>query len=106
VICMGAFGNVVQGNLISGNLDHGVGIGDKGSSYNAILGNRIGTDANGARAVPNGGHGVFFMATHSGSTGSEEFAPRTETSSAVIARAESASRPAETWSWATSWEPT
>jgi hypothetical protein len=59
----GAFDNVVQGNLCSGNVGAGVAISDGGSSYNAIVGNRIGTDASGTRAVPNlsGGVGVGFL---------------------------------------------
>jgi photosystem II stability/assembly factor-like uncharacterized protein len=45
------------GNLISGNIDWGIYIGE-GSSNNTIQGNLIGTDATGTRAVPNGNAGV------------------------------------------------
>lgn len=54
----GAPNNVVQGNLCSGNLGVGVAISDGGSSYNEIVGNRIGTDASGTHAVPNLDHGL------------------------------------------------
>jgi hypothetical protein len=50
----GGFNNVVQGNLSSGNQGPGIVISDTGSAYNAIIGNRIGTDAAGAKAIPNG----------------------------------------------------
>ena len=56
---LGGFNNVVQGNLSSGNGRDGICISDPGSSYNAILGNRIGTDATGTNAIPNGGCGVL-----------------------------------------------
>jgi hypothetical protein len=66
MIGLGAFANVLQGNLTSGNLGSGVGIDDAGSSYNAILGNRIGTDATGTRAIPNRAHGVWLNEPLSG----------------------------------------
>jgi len=56
---IGGFNNVVQGNLSSGNGRDGVCISDPGSSYNAVLGNRLGTDATGTKAIPNGGCGVL-----------------------------------------------
>jgi CSLREA domain-containing protein len=46
-----------RGNVISGNVGHGVWIADGGSGA-VLLGNRIGTDAAGTGAVPNGGDGV------------------------------------------------
>lgn len=63
MIALAAFGNLLQGNLISGNIGAGVGIDDQGSSYNEIVGNRIGTDATGTRAIPNGNHGVWINET-------------------------------------------
>jgi hypothetical protein len=51
---LGGFNNVVQGNLCSGNQLVGVEISDPRSSYNAVIGNRIGTDATGTKAIPNG----------------------------------------------------
>ncbi len=56
---IGAFNNVVQGNLSSGNGMEGVCISDPGSSYNAVVGNRLGTDTTGTKAIPNGGCGVL-----------------------------------------------
>ena len=41
-----------QGNLISGNLDNGVGLGSIGTMHNVIAGNRIGIDASGALPSP------------------------------------------------------
>jgi hypothetical protein len=55
---IGAFNNVVQGDLSSGNGMEGVCISDPGSSYNAVVGNRLGTDTTGTKAIPNGGWGV------------------------------------------------
>ncbi len=63
---LGAFANVIRGNLVSGNPDWAMAIEDHGSSYNAVLGNRIGTDATGTRAIPNGGLGVLLNAGVSG----------------------------------------
>jgi hypothetical protein len=59
----GAFNNLVQGNVSSGNGRGGIHINDLGASYNAILGNWVGTDATGTRALPNheGGIGVAFL---------------------------------------------
>ncbi|MBI5086885.1 MAG: right-handed parallel beta-helix repeat-containing protein, partial [Acidobacteria bacterium] len=51
---IGSANNVVQGNLASGNQLAGILIADAGSSYNAIIGNLIGTDATGAKSIPNG----------------------------------------------------
>jgi hypothetical protein len=60
---LGAFGNTVRENVVSGNEGSGVGIDDDGSSFNAIVGNLIGTDATGTRAVPNRGHGIWMNET-------------------------------------------
>jgi hypothetical protein len=47
----GSIGNFIQGNLISGNSNNGIFLD---SAANLIVGNRIGTDASGLAALPNG----------------------------------------------------
>ncbi|WP_169978199.1 beta strand repeat-containing protein [Tautonia rosea] len=47
-----------EGNVISGNLSHGVHLTGTGSTSNALTGNFIGLGPVGATAVPNGGDGV------------------------------------------------
>ena len=59
-IQMGANRNRIEGNLISGNGFGGVIFGDWGSDYNVLAGNRIGTDAAGAQAIPNDWLGVYL----------------------------------------------
>jgi hypothetical protein len=60
VIYSGAHGNTVggtaagAGNVISGNINHGVFIGDAGSNNNLVQGNKIGLNAAGSAAIPNG----------------------------------------------------
>jgi hypothetical protein len=59
VIYLGAHGNAIggtaggAGNVLSGNVNHGIFIGDIGSNSNLVQGNFIGTDPTGAAAVPN-----------------------------------------------------
>jgi hypothetical protein len=63
-VSYGAKYNVIGGdtaserNLISGNGSDGVLIRYSGTMHNTVIGNYIGTDANGAVAVPNGSTGV------------------------------------------------
>jgi parallel beta-helix repeat protein len=56
----GAHDNVIRGNLISGNADNGVWIGDPGSTGNRVLGNRIGTAPDGLSVVGQGDHGIVI----------------------------------------------
>ena len=49
-----------EGNLISGSGLSGVALQGSGTTGNTILGNLIGTTANGAGALPNATHGIFI----------------------------------------------
>jgi hypothetical protein len=53
-------GNSVRDNVISGNDLVGVQLSGQAATGNALLRNRIGTDASGTVAVPNGSTGVFL----------------------------------------------
>lgn len=57
------FQRPVQGNLISGNLGHGVWLIDE-SSYNTLSGNYIGTDFTGTSALANQRDGVALDTTN------------------------------------------
>jgi hypothetical protein len=58
-------GPLGRGNLI-GSGEIGIGLWDKGTSFNTILGNLIGTDAFGADTLKNNGSGIWISegATH------------------------------------------
>ncbi len=64
----GAGGNSIggnaagAGNVISGNGDRGITIQGLGSDDNRILGNTVGADATGTKAVANSGDGIVIMA--------------------------------------------
>jgi hypothetical protein len=79
VISVGASNNTVGGtsaasrNVISGSLagpvfGHGVEISDANTQGNVVLGNFVGTDKNGTRALPNAGDGVFITSSAGGNT--------------------------------------
>lgn len=71
-IGFGAYDNVVGGekpgmrNIISGNASAGVLIKTLGTTGNSVLGNYIGTDVTGSRAVPNAMDGVAICFAASG----------------------------------------
>lgn len=69
-----ATGNVVRGNLISGNVRFGIDLCDAADTL--IEGNRIGSDRTGALPLGNGSHGIFLVCAG---------APRTEILGNVIA---------------------
>jgi titin len=52
-----------QGNVISGNTGNGVRVSGGGSVSNAIIGNLIGTDKDGANGIPNGSNGVQVLSS-------------------------------------------
>jgi len=59
----GPFGNVIKGNVCSGNSGMGIYITDPGTSYNSVVGNIIGLDATGMKALGNAGPGIFVGLT-------------------------------------------
>ncbi len=56
-------------NIISGNLDNGIVLIGQGVIANSILGNFIGTDVNGIKALPNTHEGILLSALPDSSTG-------------------------------------
>lgn len=58
VAIVNASSNEVGANIIAGNTRNGVYIEGTAASSNALFGNRIGTDADGRTALPNGGDGI------------------------------------------------
>jgi trimeric autotransporter adhesin len=65
-------GNVVRGNVISGNGYLGIQLYDTGSVSNRIVGNFIGTDASGTGALPNGSTGIAIAVANNQIGGSDE----------------------------------
>ncbi len=74
LIASGASGNIIGGtnalarNVLSGNSQYGIYITDSNTTGNVVLGNYIGTDASGSRALANGLSGVFIGNGASGCT--------------------------------------
>ena len=61
LIAGGASRNIIGGsNVLSGNLQYGIFITDSNTTGNVVLGNYIGTAANGTNALANGLSGVFI----------------------------------------------
>jgi len=58
----GTTGNLVTGNVFSGQPSEGLRISDPGTSGNIVQGNYFGTDASGTHSVPNGFAGVNIQA--------------------------------------------
>ena len=59
------------GNVISANGHSGVLISGGTATGNRVQGNRVGTDADGSRALGNGGHGVFVVDAPGNTIGGE-----------------------------------
>ena len=55
----GPKGNLIQGNLCSGN-EQGIIFVDQGSSFNSVVGNVVGLDASGTRALGNRREGIYL----------------------------------------------
>ncbi|MGB3906082.1 MAG: hypothetical protein WBB22_14315 [Anaerolineae bacterium] len=50
-----------QGNVVSGNGEQGITIGDPETSHNVVTGNYIGIDPSGSFALGNGTHGIMIQ---------------------------------------------
>ncbi len=60
--------NALARNVISGNSQYGIFITGTNTTGNVVLGNYIGTDANGSNAVPNGFSGIIIGGDGGGNT--------------------------------------
>ena len=56
----GPAGNLIAGNVCSGNDGEGINIVDPGSSYNSVVGNIVGLDATGTAALGNTYDGILL----------------------------------------------
>jgi hypothetical protein len=64
-----------EGNLISGNNNDGVSLFQAQATYNAVVGNRIGTNATGTSAIANTANGVDIQGSNNQVGGSVPGAP-------------------------------
>jgi hypothetical protein len=64
----GASNNTIRGDILSGNTWDGVHIVDSGTSGNVVVGDYIGVDATGAKALGNGASGVAIYNSASNNT--------------------------------------
>ncbi len=82
LIAAGASGNIIGGtnelarNVISGNSQYGVFITDSNTTGNVVLGNYLGTDPTGNKALANGLSGVFIGVANGNIIGSANPAGR------------------------------
>jgi parallel beta-helix repeat protein len=60
VVIAGSPDNLVEGNVISGNTQNGIGIGFGGATDNRVYSNLIGTQPNGLTALANGQNGILI----------------------------------------------
>ena len=58
----------MEGNLISGNIGHGILIGDASSNNNVVAGNFVGTNASGTDALKNGAWSAVLLHPNSSGT--------------------------------------
>jgi CSLREA domain-containing protein len=62
LVANGATGAIIQGNLLSGNSGGGIRLFGENTTGNTLRNNRVGTDATGTVALPNGSKGVYLHA--------------------------------------------
>ena len=61
ITVIGAPGNLINSNVISGNGEFGVSVSGGGAVSNVITGNNVGTDVTGKLALGNAGNGVILF---------------------------------------------
>jgi parallel beta-helix repeat protein len=69
IFITGASGNLIDGNLLSGNGDAGIYIVGRTATGNVIQANRIGTDVSGNSSLPNIFEGIYIEAAPSNTIG-------------------------------------